>query len=190
MNLPSRLPINNLVRGTSMRRELAARPAYLERSLWVACSDHQLDHVLEPVLEESSVILVRQPGMPDLFRQDVALDGLSLLDCALQRWRVRTVVLCGHSMCSAVTAPAASGAGASSSPEPRGLWHRSRQREVRNRAAREHLIRQLREVERYPAAAWAIACGQLEVHGLFYVRESDLLTCYEPACGKFVALGT
>jgi carbonic anhydrase len=148
-----------------------------------------MDRALERVRLSESALVVREFGntLPSRDADDCA--ETPILDHAVEHFRVREIVICGHSMCSALPteqrevplqAPRVNGVD--------GLLQRMRRREELNDRARDHVIRQLNALESHPSVANAISMGNLTVHGLFYLVESGVFTRYDRESGQFATI--
>jgi carbonic anhydrase len=170
--------------GRADRPEAGTRP----QSLWIACTDLVMDGALKRFQEDASIVVWRQFGNRVPTPAWTSGQTSCSLNDAVERWGIRDIVVCGHSMCSGFSA-VRSGDGQSESPGGIDvLLQRVRQREAMNERAREHVVQQLAVLEEQPAIAHAMSLGNLQLYGLFYLAESGLFTRYDKASGQFVAI--
>jgi carbonic anhydrase len=152
------------------------------QSLWITCTDIVMDRVLEKIEADGSAIVLRQSAaLPDV-------DGLEVIDYAVECLDVRDIVICGHSMCSGILVEERAIPRNTSWNSIGNLMQRVRQREVMNDRARSRAIRQLIALESHPSVGHAISRGDLSVHALFYLTESGIFTRYDKPTEQFVAI--
>lgn len=154
-------------------------------SLWIACTDLSLDGPLHRVTQAGPTLLLRRPGPQVIVTETEAQDELSAVNYAVERLRVKHIVLCGHSLCSAIPFDV-SGNLPVEPTQVESLIQRARRREVLNQHSRQHLVRQLQLLRAYPAVTRALAEGELQIDVLFYLVESGLFTLYDSLSGEFV----
>ncbi len=156
-------------------------------SLWIACTDPQMDTVLSRIDRElSGLILRRRHFEVPSSNLDMETE-LSSINFAVERLMVRDIIVCGHSLCSFVP---------SSRPIERSearldgldaICKGVVSRHARNEQARAHLIEQLNRLKEYPSVNNALASGALRLHGLFYLVESGTWTRYDWSSRQFIA---
>jgi carbonic anhydrase len=155
-------------------------------SLWIACTDHDMDCVLERIAKEGSALLLRQPKFQVPSSKADFRNELSAINFAVERLGVQDIVLCGHSLCSWCT----EGQPKANQTPPSGnidsLLQRVNLRQAMNEALRKELIHQLQILKSYPSVKNAIRSGGLRTHGLFYFAESGTFSSYDQRSHRFV----
>jgi carbonic anhydrase len=157
-------------------------------SLWIVCTDRLMDPVVERIRRAGPVIVLRRPGS-EVPADEADLRGeLSLVNFAVERIGVRSIVVCGHSMCSEGSCDDGATFHETASPCVGGLLQRVHHRETKNDRLRARVIRQLRLLETYPSVTHATGLGELRLHATFYLAESGHFTWYDERYDRFVAL--
>jgi carbonic anhydrase len=157
--------------------------------LLIACTDVVMDRALERIQRIQKVIVMRRAGNVVPIDADDLRDERSPVNYAVEHLGVREIVVCGHSMCSGISAGQYQTPHREPSTGMEQLLEQVRHRTARNDEARKHLIRQLDALTMYPSVKHAIGLGELQIHGLFYLAESGIFTRYEEPVDQFVPLG-
>jgi carbonic anhydrase len=154
-------------------------------SLWIACTDHAMDPVLERIAKKGSAVFLRQAKFEVPASKAELRDELSAINFAVERLNVQDIVVCGHSLCSWFPDGPIKGNQTSPSGNLDSLWQRVTQREAMNEGLQKHLIHQLQILETYPSVINAMQARRLRTHGLFYLAESGIFSYYDRRNDRF-----
>ena len=147
-----------------------------------------MNQALPQIRQVESAIILRRFSQGLSERVSDSLELVAAVIDTVENRGVRDIVFCGHSMCSGLPA------GEHELPRRSG-WHGLecllqgiRHREAMNELGKERVLQQVTLWENIPSMARAIAFGELQIHGLFYLAESGLFTRYEEVTRQFVAI--
>jgi carbonic anhydrase len=144
-----------------------------------------MDLPLKLLRELESAIIVRQPGYRFVGREIEASRHMAAVVHYVEDLGVRDIVVCGHSLCSAVSKEQAV---AHPHREPAGvgsLLERTRQRERSNSLGRKRVVQQVDFWSEFWTVKRPHLAEQLAVHGLYYIAESNLFTQYNADAAAF-----
>lgn len=164
-------------------------------SLWIACCERSLDHVLERVCECGSVLIARWPEPLLSSESTERTERLAGIDFAIQRLGVSEVVILGHSQCEFVreATPLPASRERDRSEESSNFYDQLIQRVIVRQkslaAAQQIVAEQLSELSEEPCIQRAVAKGRLRLAGMFHLAESDLLLMLDEQTGEFIPLG-
>ncbi|MCL4204958.1 MAG: hypothetical protein KJ000_20960 [Pirellulaceae bacterium] len=156
-------------------------------SLWIVCTDRLMDPVVDRICRAGPVLVLRRPESEVPADEADLLGELSAINFAVERIGVRSIVVCGHSMCSEGSCDDDTGYCESVSSSGGGLLQRVHRREAKNDRLRARLLRQLQLLETYPSVAHAMGLGELRLHATFYLAESGHFTWYDEQYDRFIA---
>ena len=146
-------------------------------ALIITCSDCTLDGPLSHYFEQQPVFLLRTFGnnvAEFLHAPDELIEALEEAVCW---WKVPSIIVCGHSECSAMQRPLPSAEGDLTGFQ--AMLRRVGHANQVNEAARRHAREQLSALRSYPFIENALHEGQLELSTLFYIHMSGLFLCYD-----------
>lgn len=155
--------------------------------LWIVCHDVAMDRAVERIRTLESALVLRRPPTELLAdrRED---QPYSALEYAIQELGVTDLFLCGHSMCSLVTAEEREVPRQGASSPVCSMLQRVRHRERLNRRLKRKLVEQLAAAFQLPSVQSAAVSRRLAVHGIFYLVESDVFTRYDRDLEHFEAI--
>lgn len=168
---------------TTRELRLGRRPR--TASLWITCGEQSLTRVLRPVLGREPLLFVHRDPCA---AWSTETNCLPHIEHAVWQRDIRDIVVCGHSLCSrhaSSAAPRELLRGMDSFDE---LLHRVLDREERNRQGKEAVVRQMEGLRDYPPLAQLLSRGDLSLHGLFYLGESDTFLMYDELIRDFLPL--
>lgn len=166
------------------RYESTLRP----RSLWMVCNDPVMDRVLERIRNIEPALVLRRHGNRLSGERYRSFGATSAIHYAVERLRVREIIICGHSMCSAFATEDDPATRRDRANGFEGLMQRICRREELNHASQENVVRELALLETQTFAAYESSLCQVEVHGLFYFAESGIFTRYDKVKRRFLAM--
>lgn len=152
--------------------------------LLIACTDAEMDHVVEYFRGLGSTITLRCHGGQLLATAKDHSQELSAIDDAVERIGVREIVLFGHSLCPCVASRARTPAGLCGMQR---LHQGVRRREAGTELARRRLVQQLERLSHHPSVRRALDAEVLQLHGCFYLAESGAYQLYDPVARRFVS---
>lgn len=161
-------------------RGLSPRP-----TLWLTCDDPAIERLVAHFPRANHAIVLRRTVIQRDESRDDAVTGLEIIDRLLEMRRPGEIIICGHSLCTAVHPPP---------PCPKhtngyqALLARVQQRLAWQRSSRERLLRQLRFVEELPGVAAALRRGDLQLNAMFLLEDANVFCRYDQQTGDFVAL--
>ena len=164
-------------------------------TLFVTCADSRVDPALLMGSHPGDLFVVRSIGalIPPAGTELMPQEGAGV-EYALGVLGVRTIVVCGHSKCGAISA-LRSGKVPDELPTLK-TWSRHASSvggEVQgfanaDEATRAVTVRQLENLLTHPLVREKHAAGELQLHAWFYDLGTVELTEWDPARGAFVAL--
>jgi carbonic anhydrase len=169
-------------------------------TLFIACSDSRVVPELVTQSEPGRMFVVRNAGniVPPLGPQPGGVSAT--VEYAVAVLGVKSVVICGHSDCGAMTA-VASGHDLAHIPAVRSwLQHADAAKAVNDThhhesgeehlsgLIRENVVAQLFHLRTHPSVSSALAAGKLTLHGWVYDIESGLIDALDGRSGRFVPL--
>ena len=163
-------------------------------SLWLACCEQNLDHVLERVCECGPVLIARWPGPLLSSESAERAERLAGINFAIQRWGVSELVILGHSQCEYVreATPLPAARERDRAEDSPNFYDQLIQRViVRQKSlatAQRNVAEQLSRLSEESCIQRAVAEDRLRLIGMFYLAESDLLLMLDEQSGEFVPL--
>lgn len=167
----------------------ARADAALAPTSWVllTCNEDVMDRVIQRTLGIKPALVVGQSYGAYGAEPSLCAAARSQVDHAVRECGIRNFIVCGHSFCSAIPSANVQPLPDLTSRGYAGLVEGVRQREIANRRAREMVVRQLLALQQYLSCDHGLDPRQFLVEGVFYLRESGVLTIYEHAHERFVA---
>lgn len=172
------------------------------QALFITCADSRIVPADLVNADPGDLFVVRNIGniVP---RYDAAMASgehsvAAAIEFAVGELKIRNVIVCGHSECGAMKA-LLSGAhedqqtslghwlrfGADSLESYRGEHAREEAPAAHNDLARLNVIRQIDNLQTYPAIAQAIEAGQLRIFGWFFDLKRVKVTVWDSESGRF-----
>jgi carbonic anhydrase len=155
---------------------------------FLTCNDLVMEQVIERILGIEPTVVVRQSDRASIDALLLSAETRSQIDHAVRDCGIRNFMVCGHSFCSTVPLAKLPPLLGSTSGGYAGLVERVRQREGANRRAREMVVRRLCAVDQYLTCDHGLDPRHFMVEGVFYLCESGVLSIYEHAQERFVAI--
>ena len=149
-----------------------------------------MDRPLDRIRATYPAIVLRQLGNQVADTEDERSRELSVINYAVERLRVRDIVVCGHSLCVATKSDTSSLSSHSCSAGAKAVLHRVSMREAMNERARDRVIQQIHVLKSYPSVLRAMDSGELRLHGLFYLAESGIFSRCDEQTQQFFPIDT
>jgi carbonic anhydrase len=166
------------------------RENHQHKSLWIACTESTMDRPLDRIRATYPAIFLRQLGNQVADSEDERSRELSAINYAVERLQVRDIVVCGHSLCSAIKSDTFPLSSNSCPADGKAVFRRVSNREAMNKRARDHVIQQMDVLKSYPSVRRAMDSGELRLHGLFYLVESGLFSQCDEQSQQFLPIDT
>ncbi|WP_406180373.1 carbonic anhydrase [Streptomyces sp. NBC_01006] len=175
------------------------------QTLFIGCSDARVVPELITQQEPGELFVIRTagnlvPAHPDAVEGADGSDGVAAsIEYAVAVLGVRSIVVCGHSACGAMTALAAGQdlaelpaiarwlRHAAAAGAPGGASAEAPQREL-GALIRGNVAAQLANLATHPAVACALAAGAVTLHGWVYDIPTGKVERIDPAAGRSAAL--
>ena len=161
-------------------------------ALFIACSDSRVAVNVFASTDPGDLFVVRNVGnLAPPYGHSGGTGTAAAVDFAVEKLKVRDIIVCGHSDCGAMHAhcggqealpegPLKEWLKAGTGPEAKGM-------DV-NEASRRNVLAQLEHLRSYPSVARASEEAGLGLHGLWFdIRRLEVLY-HEPQEGKWTVL--
>lgn len=169
------------------------------QTLFITCSDSRINPNLITHTEPGEIFILRNAGniIPPY---DIDNGGeTATIEYAVAALGVKDVVVCGHSLCGAMTGVLQPHTVAHLPAVTYWLNHAAATRHIMNEkyahlsgdarwtgAAQENVLVQLENLRTHPSVAARLASGDLKLHGWVYKIETGEVFAYDPASAQFV----
>lgn len=167
-------------------REPLLDSSFEPRTLWLMCTDSNVDSIAQRIESCRDVIMVRRPGAsPEILVRSAAQTGRRLDEYVIED-RVRSIIICGHSQCCSLPGYCDNHSHPKSGPLP--LLFRASNHNARIEAAKKevvlnmHFLRTSRDYRNLSKEF------DLRITGLFYLVETKSFLVWSSTQSSFVPL--
>lgn len=173
------------------------------QALFITCSDSRLVPDLICQADPGDLFVLRNAGnIVPPYAPATPAGEAATIEYAIRGLGIRDVIVCGHTRCGAMQAVADPDATAAMPRVRAWLEHAQATAEIvctcyhhlsgearQKVLTQENVLVQLEHLRTHPAAADALAAGDLKLHAWVYKMETGEVFAYDPATGQFNPLG-
>jgi carbonic anhydrase len=168
------------------------------QALFITCSDSRINPNLITHTEPGDLFILRNAG--NIIPPYGAATGgeTATIEYAISALGVKDVVVCGHSLCGAMTGLLQPESVAHLPAVARWLDHAEATRRIMNDkykhltgparltgCVQENVLVQIENLRTHPSVAAGLACGKLKLHGWVYKIETGEIFAYDPENAQF-----
>ena len=185
------------------RRDLFRQLAHGQtpHSLFITCADSRIVPALLTQSDPGDLFILRNAGnLVPAYGQTLGAEAAAI-EYALHALRVEHIVVCGHSLCGAMSALVDPGLARDMPAVGNWLSHAAATRRiltenyaglspdaVLNVAIQENVLVQLENLRTHPIVAARLAAGRLHLHGWVYEIATGDVAAFDPEVQQFTSL--